>query len=82
MQNRVVVDVGVYGSPAPPTLSPSVIAVYQPFKVAPVFVGVGKVIVSPVYCAVNVPAVSPNVYVVPFNCPPPDKFHLEAFLFV
>ena len=75
--NRVVVDVGVYGSSAPPTLSPPVISVYQPFKVAPVFVGVGNVIASPTYCAVNVPAVSPNVYVVPFNCPPPVRFQLE-----
>ena len=43
----------------------------------PVFVGVGNVIASPTYCAVNVPAVSPNVYVVPFNCPPPVRFQLE-----
>ena len=72
--NNVVVDDGVYDSPAPPTLDPPDNCVYQPLNVAPVFVGVGNVIASPTYCAVNVPFEVPYVYVGATNVPPPVNF--------
>ena len=69
---NVTLFVGVYGEV---TLFPPVDAVYHPSNVYPGFVGVDNVTLFGVYCAVNVPLPSPNVYVVPSIFPFPDNVH-------
>ena len=64
---------GLYTSPPFPTFVPPELAVYQPFSVYPVLVGLVSVIPVCVYCAVKVPLLVPNVYVEPDIEPPPDN---------
>ena len=64
---------GLYTSPPFPTFVPPELAVYQPFSVYPVLVGLVSVIPVCVYCAVKVPSLVPNVYVEPDIEPPPDN---------
>ena len=74
---NVTSDNALYIVPASPTFVPVVFAVYHPLNVAPVFVALGNVTFPSLYFAVNVPSLSPNVYVVPVRLPAPVNVHLS-----